>query len=181
MRLLRAVGTQAALAARDRTAQPSLMRRLLLAALLALAPALCATDLRLVRVWPEWRAAESFARISEFFNGKENTGNQTLLRSQPKERAGYYFLIRTEAKAAFAGARVEVQVLLPGAAEPKKFSFPADLPAGQHVTLAGLTGADWPGEKTAPAAWRVAVLAADGTVLAEEKSFLWATPAPAKK
>lgn len=157
------------------------MRRLFLAALLALAPALCAADLRLVRVWPEWRAAESFARISEFFDGKENTGNQTVLRSQTKERAGYYFLIRTETQAAIAGARVEVQVLLSGTAEPKKFSFAADLPAGSHVTLAGLTGPDWPSEKTAPAAWRVAVLAADGTVLAQEKSFLWSDPAPAKK
>jgi len=163
------------------------MRRLLLAALLALAPALPlpasapAGGVRLVRVWPEWHAAESFARLSEYFGGGENTGGRTVLRSQPKERAGYYFLVRTETAAAVVGARIELQVLLPGATEPKSFSFTADLAAGTHVTLAGLTGADWPSEKTTPAAWHLAVLAADGKVLAEEKSFLWAVPTPTKK
>jgi hypothetical protein len=169
------------------------MRPRLFAALLAVAPALVLSlptelraaaptgGVRLVRVWPEWRAAESFARLSEYFGGGENTGGQTVLRSQPKERAGYYFLVRTEAKTAVAGARIELRVLLSGTTEPKTFSFAANLPAGTHVTLAGLTGADWPGEKTTLAAWRVALLAADGTVLAEEKSFLWSDPTPPKK
>ena len=42
----------------------------------------------------------------------------------------------------------------------------------------GVTGADWPGEKKAhPVAWKLALLAADGRVLAEQKSFLWEKPA----
>ena len=150
--------------------------------LLLLAPALRAADFKFVRVWPEWRTAESFARISEYFDGKENTGDQTVLRSQPKERAGLYFLVRTETKTGIVGARVELQVLLPGVEAPKKVVFSADIPAGSHVTLAGLTGADWPGEKTQPLAWRLAVLAPDGTTLASEQSFLWAKPVtPAAK
>jgi hypothetical protein len=162
-------------------------RLLLLLALLVLAPAAALraaappSTLKLVRVWPEWRAADSFERISEFFSGKENPGGQTVLRSQPAERAGFYFLVRTEAKTAMEGARVELQVFLPGVEQPKKMTFPATLPAGGHVTLVGLTGADWPGEKTQPVAWHLAVLAADGTVLVEENSFLWAVPVPAKK
>jgi hypothetical protein len=150
-------------------------------ALLAVSPVLRAADLTLVRVWPEYRAADSFARISEFFSGVENTGGQTVLRSQPAERAGFYFLVRTETKTAITGARVELQVLLPGVEQPKTFSFPADVPAGGHVMLAGLTGKDWPGEKIAPVAWHLAVLAADGTTLASGQSFLWAKPAAAKK
>jgi hypothetical protein len=155
------------------------MRFRSLAALLVLVPAVVwgaaasAPNLRLVRVWPEWRTADSFVRISEYFGGKENTGGQTVLRSQPQERAGYYFLVRAEGKNAVAGARVELQVLLPGVERPKIVAFPAAIPAGGDVFLIGLTGADWPGEKTRPVAWRVAVLAADGAVLAEEKSFLW--------
>ena len=157
------------------------MRSLFLLALLALAPALRAADLKLVRVWPEYRTADSFARISEYFGGPENTSGQTVLRSQPADRAGFYFLVRTETKAAIAGAHIELQLLLPGIEQPKKFSFPAAIPAGSHVTLTGVTGADWPGEKTAPVAWRLSVLATDGTLLAEEKSFLWTRPVPAKK
>ncbi len=152
----------------------------LLLALLALAPALRAADLKLVRIWPEWRTAESFTRISEYLGGPENTSGQTVLRSQPAERAGFYFLTRTETKSAIAGARIELQVLLPGVEKSKTFSFAATLPAGSHVTLTGVTGKDWPGEKTTPVAWHLAVITAEGTVLASEQSFLWAKPAETK-
>ena len=162
---------------------PALLPALLLAlSALSLTSVLRAADLTLVRVWPEYRTAASFERISEFFNGVENTGGQTFLRSQPAERAGFYFLVRTRAAAALTGARVELEVLLPGVEKPKTFTFPADVPAGSHVLLAGVTGKDWPGEKTAPTAWHLAVLAADGAVLASQQSFLWTNPVvPAKK
>jgi hypothetical protein len=42
----------------------------------------------------------------------------------------------------------------------------------------GLTGADWPGgEQAHPVAWKLELVAADGRVLAAEKSFLWEKPA----
>ncbi len=41
---------------------------------------------------------------------------------------------------------------------------------------AGLTGADWPGPKVHPVAWKLEAVATDGTPLAVEKSFLWAKP-----
>ncbi len=152
---------------------------LLLLALLAAPAALPAADVTLVRVWPGWRAADSFSRLSEYFSGLENDGGQTVLRSQPAERGGYYFLVRTQTDAAVPGARVELQVLLPGVEKPRTFTFPAALPAGSHVTLAGLTGSDWPGAKTAPIAWHLAVLDPKGAVLATTQSFLWAKPAAA--
>jgi hypothetical protein len=149
------------------------MRPFLLLTLLTLAPALRATDLTLVRVWPEWRAAESFAGISEFLSGRENTEGQTVLRSQPAERSGYYFLVRTATAAAVPGARVELQVLLPGIEQPRTVILPTDLLAGSHVTLAGLTGQDWPGEKTRPLAWHLALIGPDGKTLASAQSYLW--------
>ena len=155
------------------------MRPFLLLFLLTLPPTLHAADLKLVRVWPGYRTADSFSRISEYFSGQENTSGQTVVRSQGTARDGYYFLVRTETAAAVAGARVEVQVLLAGVEKPRTFTFPADVPAGSHVTLAGLTGPDWPGEKTQPVAWHVAILAPDGTVLASEQSFLWSLPTAA--
>jgi len=155
------------------------MRPFLLLTLLTLAPALRAADLTLVRVWPEWRAADTFAGISEFLSGRENTDGQTIVRSQPTERSGYYFLMRTTAAAAVTGARVELQVLLPGMEHPRVAAFPADLPAGSHVMLAGLTGQDWPGEKTRPLAWHLALIGPDGKVLASAQSYLWAKDAGA--
>jgi hypothetical protein len=58
------------------------------------------------------------------------------------------------------------------------FTFPAALSAKETALHLGLTGADWPGGKAAsPVAWKITLLAADGRVLAEHKSFLWEKPA----
>jgi len=129
-------------------------------------------------VWPQWHDAESFDRISEFFGGGENRGRQVVLRTQAGERAGFYFLVRVADAAAFTGATFELQVVRPDAPEPKTFAFAAEAHPGPTVFQLGLTGGDWPGGRKAhPVAWRLALLSADGRVLAEQKSFLWEMPA----
>lgn len=130
-----------------------------------------------VRVWPGYRAAESFDRISEYFTGRENTGGRTVLRSQPDQRAGFYFLVRLKnAGAVVAGAAFELNVISPASATPRRFTFKASLPAGEHVFDCGLTGADWPNAKAHPVAWKLVLRASDGAVLAETQSFLWSKP-----
>ena len=137
-----------------------------------------AADAEFVRVWPQWREAESFDRIGEYFGGKESTGNHVVVRTHAEVRAGYYFLARVKNAAALAGAKFELQVIRPDAPEPKIFSFSAEVRAGGAVFELGLTGADWPNGKEAnPVAWKLTLLAADGRVLAEQKSFLWEKPA----
>lgn len=151
--------------------------RFLFPALVLLAPAATlAAELELVRVWSGPRTAESFERISEYFDGQENTSGQTVLRSQPAQRAGYYWLIRTRTADATA-ATVELAVLAPGESTARLYTFATRLPGASHVTMAGLTGADWPDIKARPVAWRLRVLGPDGRELAAEQSFLW-TGAP---
>jgi hypothetical protein len=155
------------------------MRPLL--ALLLFATALVSTraaEVEFVRVWPGWRDADSFRRISEYFDGKENTGSQVVLRTRADARAGYYFLTRlTNSDAAQAGAKFVLHIITPDAADPKVFTFPVTVPAGATVFQLGLTGPDWPGEKVHPVAWKLELLAADSRVLAAQKSFLWEKPA----
>jgi hypothetical protein len=151
--------------------------RLFLFVLLSTA-ALAASDVTLVRVWSGPRTAESFARISEYFSGEENPGAQTIVRTQPGSRAGYYWLIRTKAGTA-TEATIELSVLAPDSAAPRIYTLSTRLPAGRHVTLAGLTGADWPQPEARPVAWRLRVLNGAGQELAAEQSFLWvASPSP---
>ena len=146
--------------------------------ILVLATAARAAEVEFLRVWPAWRAAEDFDRISEYFGGGENTGREIVLRTQAAERGGYYFLVRVKSAAALADAKFQLSVIRPDAPEPKTFTFPAALPAKEAVFQLGLTGADWPaGKKGNPVAWKVAVVAADGRTLAEQKSFLWEKPA----
>ncbi|HTB79888.1 MAG TPA: hypothetical protein VK717_03275 [Opitutaceae bacterium] len=147
-----------------------------LLSLLCLVPARAA-DVALVRVWPGYRTTESFERISEYFTGNENTGGQTMLRSQPAERMGFYFLVRLKnSGATVTGATFELSVITPASATPHLFTFTGDLPAGEHVFNLGLTGADWPGAKTEPVAWKLTVLAPDHAGLTSAQSFLWDKP-----
>lgn len=134
---------------------------------------LSAADVELVRVWSGPRTAASFERISEYFTGRENPGNQTILRTQPTERAGFYWLIRTHCATAQPSVTIELAVTPPGAEHPILHTLRTTLPAGKHVTLAGLTGSDWPDLEAEPVTWRLRVLAADGSELASEKSYLW--------
>lgn len=150
-----------------------------LAALLLLTSSLAlAGEAEFVRIWPGWRDAESFERISEYFGRGENTSGQIIRRTEPQTRAGFYFLVRVKSQAPLAEAKFELAVIRPDTPTPQTYSFPATLPAREAVFQLGLTGAAWPeGEKASPVAWRLALVAPDGSVLAEHKSFLWEKPA----
>jgi len=137
-----------------------------------------AAEVEFVRVWPAWRDADSFDRVSEYFGHGENQGSRIVLRTRADTRAGYYFLVRLAHTTAVANAKFELQIIRPDAPEPKAFSFPATAAAGSTVFELGLTGPDWPNGKDAhPVAWKLALVAGDGRVLAEQKSFLWEKPA----
>jgi hypothetical protein len=160
------------------------VRRLfpLLVALLCAAPGLTVaaeTSLQVVRVLPGWREAASFKRIGEYFDGRERTGGEVVLRSQPAERGGYYFLIRLANPVTAAPVTLQLEVVRPGTPQPQVFSFPTSVPVGSTVFNVGLTGADWPGHEVNPVAWRLHVLAADGRVLATDQSYVWGKPAAA--
>lgn len=146
--------------------------------LLALTPVLArASEAEFVRIWPGWRDADDFVRISEYFGGAENQSGQTILRTDAATREGFYFLTRVKSGAAGA-AKFELTVIRPDSPEPQKFSFPVTLRAAEAVFQLGLTGQAWPGgKKASPVAWKLALLAADGRRLAEQKSFLWEMPA----
>ena len=137
-----------------------------------------AADVEFLRVWPAWRDADSFERIGEYFGRPENTGREVVLRTQPGARSGYYFLVRVKNVVALTDARFELSVIRPDTPEPRVYRFPTEVPAKEAVFQLGLTGADWPaGKEGNPVAWKIALVAADGRVLAEHKSFLWEKPA----
>lgn len=152
---------------------------LLLAALVSSA---FAADAKIVRLLPGYRTTVSFQRLSEFLTGRENTGNETVLRSQPTARQGYYWFLRLEnSGAAIAEAIFELQVITPANPEPQTFTFRAPVPAGSRVFDVGLTGSDWPDAGAAPVAWLLRVRSPAGDLVSAQ-SFLWSKPAaPAVK
>jgi hypothetical protein len=147
--------------------------------LMALLPAalVSAPNVEVVRVFTGWHSAGSFHRVSEYLGGKENTGGIIVLTTQKSDRSGYYWLVRLDNKSSqLAGGRFELQVISPSAPEAKTYSFAADIPSGGAVFQLGLTGPDWPGPKSRPAAWRLCLLAADGSTVFTRESFLWEPP-----
>lgn len=134
-------------------------------------------EVEFVRVWPTWRATESFVRISEYFGGEENTGKETMLRTQPEDRTGFYFLTRTKnAGASLTGTKFVLEIIKPDSPLTKTYTFPAELPGGGHVFNLGLTGKDWAGKEVQPVAWRLRLLDADEHEIASKQSFLWRLP-----
>lgn len=163
---------------RPRFSRPALLA---LAALVLAAPlsATPAPEVKLVRVWPEYRDASSFVRIAEYFGGKEKAP-ELIVRSRPESRDGYYFLARFKAPESLPGSILALEYILPGEDAARVQFFPIDLPKGSRAILAGLTGADWPGAKIEPTAWRLRLLGPAGAELARQQSFLWSLPpAPA--
>jgi hypothetical protein len=150
---------------------------LLLALLLGSAGLSRADEVKFVRVWPGWRDAVSFERISEYFDGKENPGSQVLLRSHPEIRPGFYFLARAaNSGPALTSAKLILYVITPDSPKTRTFTFTAALPTGDTVYNIGLTGADWAGDKVHPVAWKIEVVTTDGRLLGAAKSFLWEKP-----
>jgi hypothetical protein len=148
-----------------------------IAILWAAFPAARAAELQLVRVWPQWHDGDSFQSLYEEHTGRELTGGWIVIRSQPGERGGLYFLTRIEnGGAKVSGAAFVLRVVYPDSIEVRVFRFPADIPAGKRLFEIGLTGKDWPGARVQPVAWELELQSADGGVLARKASFLWEKP-----
>ncbi len=155
------------------------MRASLLALLTLVTATLAhAADLTVVRVWPGYRTAESFEHISEYFGKDEEPAAHHILRTQPAQRAGYYFLVRLKNKgAALPDARFELQFITPFATEPRTIAFDGAIPQGSQAFHLGLTGSDWPGKpRDECIAWKLRILSAEGRELAQAQSYLWALP-----
>ena len=152
----------------------------LLIALFLGSTAVHAAGVEVVRLLPEYMPEASFVRVSEYFNGKENTRGATIVRTKPESRAGFYFNLRTKTETAIELAWIELQIITPASTAVRTESFAISLPSGSHLTRFGLTGTDWPGPKARPVAWKLRVLGADGAELATQQSYLWTKPdAPA--
>jgi hypothetical protein len=160
---------------RSRPPRPTLLALAVLVLAPLFASSAARSEVKVVRVWPEYRHADSFTRIAEYFGGTEKRP-ELVVRSQPDSRDGYYFLARFQTAEPLPGCILAVEYVMPGEDQPRVQFFPTDLPKGSRAVLAGLTGSDWPGATTAPTAWRLRLLGPAGTEIAREQSFLWSLP-----
>jgi len=144
--------------------------------LVAAAAPVQAAELRFERVWLQWNDADSFQSFYEYHTGRELVGKWSVLRSQPDDRSGLYFLVRIENPGAIVGGTIVVRVISPESIDTRVYSFPVQVPSGSRLFVVGLTGTDWAVAQVQPVAWDVELQAPDGTVLVKKTSFLWEKP-----
>lgn len=134
------------------------------------------SEFKIVDLYREPFPENAFQRISEYFTGKENTGNRVIIRTQPKEYGGYYFILRLNKKVNVLpkGSSVKLELSLAQKVDniTYTFSLPQTNKAGFEIFV-GITGEDWSYKNTDIIAWHIALLKQDGEVLAEKNSFLW--------
>lgn len=118
---------------------------------------------------------EALQRPIEAIGGDVTDGNRTVLRTDAAVREGLHFMVAldlTKAQRASV-AKVNVSWIAPGESNPRDVSLatPAGGLGGPDLVVA-LTGSGDPGHE--PVAWRIRLVDASGSVVAERASFLWA-------
>ena len=125
---------------------------------------------------PRYIETETFKRISEYMTGRENPGKRVIIRTNPRQRDGYYFvlIIDQNVRKLPPDAYIQGEFYTSKSLDLQthRFEFPAILPSTREIFI-GLTGDDWPREGAVPAAWRFTIKNSQGQILAQEQSYLW--------
>ena len=108
--------------------------------------------------------------------GRENPGSRIIIRTDRKQRDGYYFILLLDQRVRDlpTGTYIEGEFYTPQSFDMQAhtFQFPSKLSKSKEIFI-GLTGKDWPDKDAVPAAWRFTIRNSNGDVLAIRKSYLW--------
>lgn len=158
-----------------------MLRALVSAALIFLGgQAVMAAQPSIDHVTPRYFDRADFQYLSEFFTGREAQRKEFIIRTDPEDRAGLYFIIdlSEEIRSLPQGAAIQVDSVDADSGELTTRQFPVESgmrPESRRIML-GFTGEDWPEPTRSLLAWRVALVSSEGAVLSEKVSFLWELP-----
>ena len=119
------------------------------------------------------RDADSFKRISEHFNDKEDPGRYFIVRTDPSPRDGYYIALKLEASDQPEKAdKLRLYFVRPGSQEVETKTLTIG-PIKKERALIGMTDDVWGSTSSIPTAWKIEFLDSAGTVISTSQSFLW--------
>lgn len=126
--------------------------------------------LRIQRVEIRYKPEADFARISEFFGAKEQSGRYILLRSDAEDRSGMYWIFWINRLSKYLPEGCTCTLEYTTAEHPELRVATFDLPATDtgYIYL-GITGKDW--DNSPLITWRLSIKDISGTVLTERKSL----------
>jgi hypothetical protein len=122
--------------------------------------------------------AKAFSRISEYFTGRENQGRRIILRTDPEQRGGLYFIIRfsDSMKNLPRGLNLSLDYYAAGSGKLNHCGYEMPYPLKPtNKVFAGITSSDTI-KLGIPIAWRIQLLTQDGSIYSELKSYLWEMP-----
>ena len=133
----------------------------------------------ILEILPRQMSTAQFQRIREYRTGSEHSGKRIILRTDPKQRDGFYFTLLLDSKLRRLpqGTVVVGEFYSKASADKQSYTFtlPADRPNTKAV-LVGLTGEAWPftkAEDIVPAAWRFQLIGPDEQSFGQKQSYLW--------
>lgn len=130
----------------------------------------------IVEIMPRYIETEDFKRISEYMTGKENPGRRVIIRTNPRQRDGYYFvlLLNRNVRKLPPDAYIQGELYTSKSLDrqTRRFRLPSILPSTREIFI-GLTGDDWPEKDDTPSAWRFTIKNSREEILAQKQSYLW--------
>lgn len=151
-----------------------LMRLFCVLLMIFASSALTAKPLRILSVMNRNYCHNDFTRISEYFTGVEDTGGDTILRTDNCGRAGIYLVISLNkiVSQLSDGAFLKFSYIVSDSNEKKEITFNLDSSCGNTPWIfIGITGADFHGICQNLVAWSIEIYSNDDYAL--KNSFLW--------
>ena len=126
-----------------------------------------------------YRTEDSFKGIIEAFSKRESKGGRCILRTDEKQRAGFYFAVKFNHSLSLIPPHSKVRVSFITQHAPQEIIYEWEFPEVSHSLvfqnelILGITDLSQFSSSTKLIAWQVELLDPQGVVLATQKSFAW--------
>ena len=115
--------------------------------------------------------------IGQYFGGSfKGQGFRTVIASQPDNPQGQYFIAKLDDEEGANPATARMTYYISTSKDAFTHEWEIGSESLRGWLYLGLTGSDWSSDEVAPLAWKIELLDANGSPLAEWKSFLWEMP-----
>lgn len=126
-----------------------------------------------------YRTEDSFKGIVEAFSQRESKGGRCILRTNEKERSGFYFTVKFNHSLLLIPPHSKIRVSFITQHAPQEVTVEWEFPQMHHSLIfqneliLGITDNPQFSSSTKIIAWQVELIDPNGICLATQKSFAW--------
>lgn len=126
-----------------------------------------------------YRTEDSFKGIVEAFSQRESKGGRCILRTDEKERSGFYLTVKFNHSLSLIPPHSKIRVSFITQHAPQEVRYELEIPEiwhsliFQNELILGITDHPQFSSSTKIIAWQVELLDPQGAILTTQKSFAW--------